>query len=65
MRINLVNKALFDRLFDRNSASTGVMYIGFNFVMYFRIVFTESCSRLQYFIELFHKKLHRPKEVHI
>lgn len=65
MRINLVYKALFDRLFDRNSASTRVMYRGFNFVKYFRIVFTEIFSRLQYFIKLFHKNLHRPKVVHI
>jgi len=32
---------LFDRLFDRNSASTWVMYRGFNFVMYFHIEVTK------------------------
>jgi hypothetical protein len=63
--INLVTKTLLDRLFDRNSASTKVRYRGFNFVMYFRIVFTESFSRLQYFIKLFHKNVHRPKGVQI
>jgi hypothetical protein len=60
VRINLVYKGLFDRLFERNSVSTSVVCRGFNFVMYFRIVFTNSYSRLQNFIKLFHKSLLRP-----
>ena len=50
--------------FDRNSASTRVMYRGFNFVMQFRVVFTKRFSRLQNFFKIISQKCASPKVIH-